>query len=126
MVFQDEESHTLIPWDGEPYETTRWCTSEVNPDHHVACQYALYSVPASICPPGQKVEVRLDSKLVHIYHRGKLIKTHVRQLRSGRSTDPEGCPAELTAYTMKAPERVKREAATVSASGGAGGELIDT
>ena len=68
-------------------------------------------MPAPLCPPGQKLEVRLDSKLVRIYHRGKLIKTHIRQPRGGRATDPEDYPAELTAYTMKAPERIKGEAA---------------
>ena len=102
VVFQDEERHTLLPWDGEPYEITHWRTAKVHPDHHVACQYALYSVPSSSCPPGQKVEVRLDSKLV---------KIHQRQPKGGRATDHDDYPAELTAYTMKAPERIKRSAA---------------
>ena len=111
LVFQDEERHALLPWDGEPYEITHWRTAKVHPDHHVACQYALYSVPASSCPPGQRVEIRMDSKLVRIYHRGKLLKIHQRQPRGGRSTDPDDYPAELSAYTMKAPERIKRSAA---------------
>ena len=46
VVFQDEERHALLPWDGEPYEITHWRTAKVHPDHHVACQYALYSVPS--------------------------------------------------------------------------------
>ena len=66
VVFQDEELHTLMPWDGEPYEVTHWRTAKVHPDHHVACQYALYSVPSSLCPPGQQVEIGLGSKLVRI------------------------------------------------------------
>ena len=41
---------------------TDWRTAKVHPDHHIACQYALYSVPSATCPPGQKVEVRLGSK----------------------------------------------------------------
>ena len=108
VVFRDEERDALLPWDGDPYEITHWRIAKVHPDHHVAGQYALYSVPASVCPPGQKVEVRLDSKLVRLYHRGKLVKVHERQPRGGRATD---YPAELTAYTMKAPERIKRGAA---------------
>ena len=109
-VFQDAERHALLPWDGEPYEITHWRTAKVHPDHHVACQYTLYSVPSSSCPPGQRVEIRLDSKLARIYHRGKLVKIHQRQPRGGRSTDPDDYPAELSAYTMKAPERIKRSA----------------
>ena len=111
VVFQDEERHALLPWDGEPDEITHWRTAKVHPDHHVACQYALYSVPSSSCPPGQKVEIRLDSKLVRIYHRGKLVKIPQRQPKGGRATDVDDYPAELSAYTMKAPERIKRSAA---------------
>ena len=79
QVFQDEERQTLAPWDGEPYEVTHWRTAKVQPDYHVACQYALYSVPSSLCPPGQRVEIGLGSKLVPIYHRGRLVKLHPRQ-----------------------------------------------
>ena len=90
-VFRQEER--LGEWDAEPYEMTDWRTAKVHPDHHIACQYALYSVPSATCPPGQKVEVRLGSKLVRIYHRGRLIKVHPRQDRGGRSTDPDDYPS---------------------------------
>ena len=68
-------------------------------------------MPSDRCPPRQQVEIRVDSKLVHIYHRGQLIKTHLRQPRGGRSTDPDDYPAELSAYTTRAPDRIKRSAA---------------
>ncbi len=58
-VFLKEELPLLAPWDGEPYEVPDWRTATVHPDHHIACQYALYSVPSMACPPGQKVEVQL-------------------------------------------------------------------
>ena len=74
VVFQEEERDALLPWDGEPYEITDWRTAKVHPDHHIQSQQALYSVPSDRCPPRQQVEIRLGSKLVHIYHRGKLIK----------------------------------------------------
>ena len=111
VVFNEEEQHTLLPWDEEPYEITHWRTVKVHPDHHVACQYALYSVPAALCPPGQQVEIGPGSKLVRIYHKGRLVKLHPRQARGGRSTDPQDCPKELTAYTLRAPDRIKRSAA---------------
>ena len=111
VVFQDEERAGLLPWDGEPYEITHWRTAKVHPDHHVACQYALYSVPASVCPPGQQVEIRLDSKLVRIYHRGQLVKVHERQHKGGRSTDVDDYPAVLAPYTTRVPDHIKREAA---------------
>ena len=92
QVFQDEERQALVPWDGEPYEVTNWRTAKVHPDHHVACQYAIYSVPSALCPPGQQVEIGLGSKLVRIYHRGRLVKLHPRQPRGGRSTDAADYP----------------------------------
>ncbi len=110
VVFQDEERDTLLPWDGESYEIADWRTAKVHPDHHIQCLQALYSVPSDVCPPRQQVEIKVDSKLVHIYHRGQLIKTHLRQPRGGRSTDPDDYPAELSAYTTRAPDRIKRSA----------------
>ena len=110
MVFQDEECQALIPWDGETYEIADWRCAKVHQDHHIQCRQALYSVPSSLCPPGQRVEVRVDSKLVHIYHRGRLIKTHIRQPRGGRATDPGDYPAELSPYTTRAPDRIKSSA----------------
>ena len=67
---------------------TDWRTAKVHPDHHIACQYALYSVPSATCPPGQKVEVRLGSKLVRIYHRGRLIKVHPRRIAAAGPPTP--------------------------------------
>ena len=116
QVFLDEERQSLHPWDGEPYEVTHWRNAKVHPDHHVACQYALYSVPAALCPPGQQVEIGLGLKLVRIYHRGRLIKVHPRQPRGGRATDTQDYPAELSAYTLRAPEGIKRSAAELGPS----------
>ena len=110
QVFLDEERQALLPWDGEPYEVTHWRSAKVHTDHHVACQYALYSVPSTLCPPGQQVEVGLGLKLVRIFHKGQLVKVHPRQPRGGRATDPADYPAELPAYTLRAPDGIKRKA----------------
>jgi transposase len=110
VVFREEEQQALLPWDSEPYDVPDWRKALVHPDHHIACQYALYSAPSTVCPPGTRVEVRLDSKLVRIYHRGKLVKVHPRQPRGGRSTDAEDYPAELSSYTLRAPDRIKHQA----------------
>ena len=42
-----------------------------------------------------------------IYHRGQLIKTHLRQPKGGRSTDTDDYPAERAAYTTAA-DRIQR------------------
>ena len=118
VVFQDEERCALIPWNGELNEIADWRNAKVHQDHHIQYRQALYSVPSGLCPPGQKVEVRVDSKLVHIYHRGQLIKTHVRQPKGGRATDPQDYPAELSAYTAKAPDAIKGKAAELGPAEG--------
>ena len=111
QVFLDEERQALNPWDGEPYEVTHWRSAKVHPDHHVAGQYALYSVPSTLCPPGQQVEIGLGLKLARIYPLGRLVKVHPRQPRGGRATDAPDYPAELSAYTLRAPDGIKRSAA---------------
>ena len=68
-------------------------------------------MPSSLCPPGQQVEIGLGLKLVRIYHRGRLIKVYPRQRRGGRATDTQDYPAELSAYTLRAPDGIKRRAA---------------
>lgn len=111
VVFQEEEQSRLLPWDGEPYDVPDWCTLTVHPDHHVSYRYAIYSAPHGSCPPGTKVELRGDSKLVRIYQRGVLVKVHPRQPRGGRSTDPDDYPPELTAYTLRSPDYLRRRCA---------------
>jgi len=118
VVFREEEQVKLLPWDSEPYDVPDWRTVIVHPDHHISYKYALYSAPSNICPPGTKLEVRGDSKLVSLYHRGLLIKTHPRQCRGGRSTDQADYPAGLTAYTMRSPDYLRRKCAELGQSVG--------
>ena len=118
VAFQDQERHALLPWDGDPYEIAHWRSHTVHQDYHVQCRQALYSVPSHLCRPGQKVEVRVDSKLVRIYHCGQLIKTHPRQPVGGRSTDVADYPPKVAPYTTRAPDHIKREAAQLGAAVG--------
>ena len=53
----------------------------------------------------------MDSKLVRIYHRGRLIKTHPRQPVGGRSTDVADYPPKIAPYTTRDPDHLKRQAA---------------
>ena len=120
QVFLDEEQPVLVPWNGEPYEVTHWRSAKVHPDHHVACQYALYSVPSTLCPPGQQVEVGLGVKLVRIYHRGQLVKVHPRQPRGGRSTDTADYPRRAERLH---PQGARRHQAQRRRSGPRGGRV---
>ena len=110
VVFEDEERPHLRPYDGVPYDVPLWRAVTVHPDHHVSFQYALYSVPATTCPPGTKLEARGDRVLIKLYRRGELVKVHPRQTKGGRSTDPDDYPPERTLYALRAPDRLVRQA----------------
>jgi hypothetical protein len=124
VVFREEEQAHLLPYDGEPYCVAHWRSARVHPDHHVAYDYAIYSVPDASCPPGTKVELRADADLVRIYHRGVAVKVHPRQPRGGRSTDDADYPQELTRYTTRSPERAKRQAHFLGPAVGAFAERL--
>lgn len=110
VVFHEEERTHLLPYDGVLYSVPRWAEATVHPDHHIAFQYALYSVPYDRCPIGARLELRADRDLVRLYRRGELVKTHPRKPKGGRSTDPADYPPERTTYALRAPDYVVREA----------------
>jgi transposase len=113
VVFEDQERAQLLPAPARPYDVPRWSEVKVHPDHHIAFIQALYSVPATSCPPGTKLEVRGDRELVRIYRRGELVKVHPRMPRGGRHTDQDDYPQELTAYTTRTPERLIQRACSL-------------
>ncbi len=119
VVFEDEERAHLRPYEGPTYDVPVWREVTVHPDHHVSFQYALYSAPSTTCPPGTKLEARGDRVFVKLYRRGELVKVHPRQASGRRSTDPQDYPQEVTAYALRAPDRVIRRAEELGPSIGA-------
>ena len=98
-VFAAEEAPRLAPAPVFGYDLPVYATAKVHRDHHVEVARALYSVPGNLI--GAHVDVRADSKLVRIWHRGQLVKTHPRQQPGRRSTDPADQPEHKTAYAMR-------------------------
>jgi hypothetical protein len=72
-VFAAEEMALLAPEPAEPYDVPIFAEPKVARDYHIEVSRALYSVPCAYI--GQRVQVRADSALVRVYHRGSLIKT---------------------------------------------------
>jgi hypothetical protein len=110
VVFEDEERPHLHPYDAVTRDMPFWRQVTVHPDHHVSVQYALYSAPSTTCPPGTRLEARCDRALVKLFRQGELVKVHARQPKGGRSTDPDDYPPERSAYAMRAPDRLVRQA----------------
>jgi transposase len=107
-VFEAIEQAQLIPLTRERFDPPMWAQCTVHPDHHISFDKAAYSAPTRYV--GHKVWIRADSGLVRLYAGGVLIKTHPRQVPGGRSTDYDDYPTELTAFTMRDPERIIRQA----------------
>lgn len=107
-VFENVERARLLPLEGERFDPPEWAEHKVHPDHHISHGRAIYSVPHAYL--GRTVWVRADRKLVRIYADGVLVKTHARQPPGGRSTDHADYPEELTAYTLRDPDRMIRQA----------------
>lgn len=116
VVFEQQEQAQLLAIADEPYDVPVWRRVTVHPDHHVSFQSALYSAPSTTCPPGTQLEARGDRALVKLYRRGELVATHLRQPRGGRATNPGHYPPHLTAYALRTPDRLVRQAASLGPS----------
>ena len=116
LMFETVEQPTLLPLAPEPFDRPTWAWATVHPDHHIQFRRALYSVPTHYLR--QRVEVRADSRLVRIYHRGELIKVHAPQPPGGRATDYTDYPAARAAYAMRAPDACCRQAEQLGPAAG--------
>jgi len=101
-VFETLEKTTLKPYPGNRYDIPFWAVCKVHPDHHIRFKNSLYSVPTKYI--SKTVDVKGDSALVRIYHKGSLIKIHKRMGPGKRSTDFDDYPAELAPYTLRNPK----------------------
>jgi transposase len=97
--FAADEAHLLQPAPEGFYDVPVFAHPKVARDRHVEIAKALYSVPGELI--GQHLHARADSRLVKLYHRGQLIKTHPRKPPGGRSTDPADLPAGTAEYALR-------------------------
>ena len=120
--FAADEQPLLLAGPAAPYDVPVFATPKVAPDRHVEVLRALYSVPGELI--GQRVEARADSRLVKIYSRGQLIKTHPRKPPGGRSTDPADYPVGQAEYALRDVATLKKKAATAGVSVGVYAERL--
>ncbi len=99
IVFEEQEQAFLLPPREERFDIPKWGCVTVHPDHHIRFGNALYSLPTEYI--GKKVELRIDSKLMRIYHQGAVIKTHPVMPEGKRSTDYGDYPKHKTPYAMR-------------------------
>jgi len=106
-VFNSEEKPVLLPLP-PTYDRPVWVNVKVHPDLHVQVCKSLYSVPVSLA--GMRLTVRADSRLVRLYHRGVLVKTHPRVDPGQRHTDLADVPEDKVAYATRSTDWMKKKA----------------
>ena len=122
-LFEQIDRPALLPLPPTPYEYAAWKKCRVNLDYHVEIEKHFYSVPFRLLR--EEVEARITAKTVEIFHRGKLVATHLRSLRPHRpTTTPEHMPSSHRRYRDWTHERILREAAAVGDDTAALIELI--
>jgi transposase len=98
-AFTEHEQARLLPAPAGAYDVPIFATPKVARDLHIEVARGLYSVPAELV--GQRVAVRADSRLVKVFSRGQLVKTHPRVRAGGRSTDPSDYPVGRAEYALR-------------------------
>jgi transposase len=113
--FAAAEAGLLLPAPSSPYDVPLFATPKVARDLHIEVARGLYSVPGELI--GQRVEVRADSRLVKVFSRGQLVKTHPRVPAGSCSTDPKDYPVGRAEYVL-------RDVAALTAKASAAGPSV--
>jgi transposase len=111
-LYEQLDRPALQPLPATPYEYADWKRCRVNLDYHIEIAKHFYSVPYRLLR--QEVEARITAKTVEVFHRGKLVATHLRSLRQHRPTTvAEHMPSSHRRYLDWTHERIQREAAAI-------------
>lgn len=89
--FEELDRPALTPLPSQPFEMAVWRKAVANLDYHVQADWHFYSVPYTLAK--QKVDVRLGTRTVAIFHKGRRVALHPRSwVRGAATTDPAHQP----------------------------------
>src|SRR6059036_623307 len=94
-LFERLDRPHLGPLPAEPFEYADCLKAGVNVDYHVVVDHHFYSIPHTLVPLHERLDVRLTATAVEIFHRGQRVAAHRRSFERGRHTT-------LTAHMPKA------------------------
>jgi transposase len=122
-LFEALDKPALKPLPPSRYEFAEFPQPTVNIDYHIEVEGHYYSVPYEL--KGQKVEVRLTSRMVEVLHKNKRVASHVRDDGRGRhTTDPVHMPKAHREHLQWTPSRIIRWAGKIGPSCAAVAEHI--
>ena len=110
VAFQQREQAALQPLPARPWEPVTWTTAKVQADCHLRAGNALYSAPYHRV--GQRLDVRLGTRIVTIYAGAEVVTTHARKER-GRVTRLEHYPQAGQAFLRGTPHTCLEQAAAI-------------
>jgi len=100
-----------------PYEYAEWKKAKANIDYHIEVDGHYYSVPYTLVR--QKVDVRITSSIIEIFHKGKRMASHARSFQKGvHTTTREHMPKSHREYGEWTPSRIILWGETVGSSVG--------
>jgi transposase len=106
-LFETIERPALRPLPAEDYEFAVWQFARVGPDYHIEIEKFFYSVPHGLIRA--QVDVRMTSRTVEIFHKGRRVASHQRRYHGRRhGTDPDHMPSSHRRYADWSPARFKR------------------
>jgi len=121
LRFERDEKTTLKNLPDSRFDLPTWKECTVHPDHHVVFEKSYYSVPTRFV--GKKVWVRGGLKVVDIYCKDVLIKTHPAAHRPGTwRTDLNDYPEGKKLFLQFQPAWCRKEA---SRMGEFAGQMVD-
>jgi transposase len=113
QLFERLERPALKPLPTERFSYGEWkIDAGVNIDYHIDVDGHFYSVHYGLVQ--ERVDARLTTTTVEVFHRGERIAAHVRSYaRGGFTTKDEHMPAAHKNQAKWSPERIGRWAATI-------------
>lgn len=111
-LFESEERPVLKPLPDRSYEFAEWKKAKVHLDYHVQVEGAFYSVPYALI--GKAVDVRMTARGIEVFHRQKLVATHVRSTQRGQfTTAPAHRPERHSAVIDLTHEKLMQRALAI-------------
>ena len=106
-LFEKLERRALRPLPDYRFVYGEWHFVKLNIDYHFVLEHHFYSAPHQLI--GQRLDVRLTSRTVEIFLRGRRIDSHARSYRRGGfTTKPEHMPKSHRAHAEWTPSRMVR------------------
>ena len=113
-LFARLDRPALRPLPADPFVYGEWKRATVSIDYHVEIDHHYYSVPHTLVPLRQPVDVRVSALTVEIFHRGQRVAAHRRSpVRGQHTTDPAHMPKAHRAHREWSPSRIVAWAQTI-------------